>query len=87
MGAIALLVDEATGDENFTEFNRRIIRYLSAGIPLIWVVDHSERMVTVFRRGKGMRVYEEGKELSGYDVLPGFGYRVSEFFVPSDQVV
>jgi Uma2 family endonuclease len=60
--------------------NQRISQYLRLGVPLVWLVDPEERMVTVYRPGREMQVFDESHELTGDDVLPEFRCRVADLF-------
>jgi Uma2 family endonuclease len=46
--------------------------WLDAGTRLIWVIDPDRRQARVYRADGTESIIEEGDELSGEDVLPGF---------------
>ncbi len=46
--------------------------YLSAGLPLIWIVEPRRRTVTVYRPRRPASLVAEGQKLDGEQVLPGF---------------
>ncbi|MBY0512319.1 MAG: Uma2 family endonuclease [Gemmataceae bacterium] len=54
--------------------------YLSAGVPVVLVVDPREHTVTVSRPTGGRETHGIGDELSLPDVLPGFAVPVRKFF-------
>lgn len=63
-----------------TEMTRKIETYLSAGVPLVWVVDPGTQRVTVYRSLQDVKVLTPDQELDGADVLPGFRIKASEIF-------
>ena len=54
--------------------------YLSCGVRLVWVVDPSTRLVTVFAPGIAAVVRRDDEAITGADVVPGFSCRVAELF-------
>jgi Uma2 family endonuclease len=46
--------------------------YLDNGARLGWLIDPSERVVTIYRPGEGVERLEAPREVSGEPVLPGF---------------
>jgi Uma2 family endonuclease len=53
--------------------------YITAGTPMVWVVDPEARQVTVYR-GREVMVLKGGDSLDGGDVLPGFVLPVTRLF-------
>lgn len=76
----ALVVETLSPDDPWGEVTKRITRFLSRGVPLVWLVDPAGRTVTVYRQGQLPQVVEEDEELTGSDVLPDFRWRVADFF-------
>ncbi len=64
---------------------RKITEYLNAGVPLVWVLDHEDRTVTIHRPKQTPVVLRDDAELTGDDVLPGFRWPISRFFRLSGQ--
>jgi len=62
------------------DISRKQGRYGRAGVPLVWWVDPTCRVVTVYRDGNLDRAYGENDELDGGEVLPGFRLAVAEIF-------
>ena len=66
------------------EVEEKVVEYLEAGVPLVWVVNPPTRSVRIRRpkaspQGPGAEL--SGDDLiTGEDVLPGFSCKVSEFF-------
>lgn len=59
---------------------RKIKQYMDAGTSLLWVVNTSKRMVTVYRPGAEPEQLKGSDVLSGGSMLPGFSLTVSEIF-------
>ncbi|MBX6313628.1 MAG: Uma2 family endonuclease [Isosphaeraceae bacterium] len=59
----------------------KVSDYLSAGIPMVWVVDPSRRCLTIYRADDPTpRVLGESDTVEDLPELPGFQCRVAEFF-------
>ena len=58
----------------------KVMDYLDAGTPLVWVIHPGRRIVTVYYPDRTARVLGQGDELDGGDVLPGFRLPVAEIF-------
>lgn len=84
MASIALVVEEYGSHENYTLIMRRVSRLRQAGIPLIWLIDNDERMVTVFGLEEPFQLCAENEELSGGEALPGLRCNVSDILRPVD---
>lgn len=66
------------------DVNTKLEDYLSAGIPLVWLVNPDTRTVTVYRHGGDEIVrLHENDVLAGDDVLPGFQCQVADLFPPA----
>lgn len=66
------------------EVEDKVVAYLNAGVPLVWVVNPSTRSVRIRRpRSSSLGTASElasGDIISGDDILPGFSCKVDEFF-------
>ncbi|MFI5457919.1 MAG: Uma2 family endonuclease [Isosphaerales bacterium] len=60
--------------------DNKVVEYLDAGVPLIWVINPEARTVRIHRDDRSVGWLREKDELSGEDVLPGFHCRVSALF-------
>jgi Uma2 family endonuclease len=60
--------------------------YLSAGIPLVWVVYPEFRSVEIRRADGSSTVLHVGQEISGESVLPGFIAQIEDFFLNPQHV-
>jgi Uma2 family endonuclease len=66
--------DEAEGLE------LKLLDYLDAGIPLIWVIYPIARTAVVYRAGGTASRLRAHDELQGEDVIPGFSCRLDALF-------
>jgi Uma2 family endonuclease len=82
----ALIVEVLSPQDKQGRTNRRISQYLARGVPLVWVVDPEDQMITVYRPNREHYVVDAREEITGEDALPDFRFRVAEFFtLPGDQ--
>lgn len=58
----------------------KLLLYLDAGTPLVWIVEPLTKTVTVFQSPANGRILRADDELDGGDVLPGFRVKVAEVF-------
>ncbi len=57
--------------------------WLAAGVRLVWIVDPSERTVTVHSPDRrSPRALTSGEVLTGERALPGFRLSVDEIWIP-----
>jgi Uma2 family endonuclease len=79
-GVPQLVVEILSPSDTLDEINEKIDTYLSAGVPLVWIVEPRRRTVTVYRPKGPATLVVEGHELSGEQVLPGFHAPLEELF-------
>jgi Uma2 family endonuclease len=61
---------------------RKVVEYLEAGVPLVWVVYPKRRRVAVYRPGEEEPIIlKEDDVMENFPELPGFRCRVSDLFV------
>jgi Uma2 family endonuclease len=75
-----LAVEVVSPNDLAEELGARIVDYLRANVPLLWVVHPTARFVQVFRSGGRASYLFPTDEITGEDVLPGFTCRVEECF-------
>lgn len=75
-----LVVEVLSPEDRPGRTNRRIEQYLRRGVPLVWLVDPEDRIVTVYKPNEFHKVLDESDELTGNGVLPDFRCRVADFF-------
>jgi Uma2 family endonuclease len=61
------------------------VAYREAGVPIVWVADPNHRSVRVCLPDGVIGEIQEGGELDGGDVLPGFRLAVSDVFRSLDD--
>lgn len=75
------LVVETVSDTDLAQhINEKLVRYLEAGVGLVWIVDPWNQIVMVWTPDFRGRILRVGDELSGGDVLPSFSAPVKELF-------
>ncbi|MEO6809469.1 MAG: Uma2 family endonuclease [Isosphaeraceae bacterium] len=75
-----LVVEVISPHDIAADLEEKVEDFLSAGVPLIWVLNPETRTVQVHRGdGSGSRL-RPGDTLDGEDVLPGFRCEVSALF-------
>lgn len=62
------------------EIDTKVKAYLTAGVPVVWVVHPTFRTVTVFRPDAPPTMVNDTGELTAEPHLPGFRCRVSDLF-------
>ncbi len=80
-GAPDLVVEVVSPGDRQGEVDEKIQTWLDAGARIVWVVNPKWRNVTVYRSAADVKVLTADEELSGEDVLSGFGCRVDQIFI------
>jgi Uma2 family endonuclease len=80
-GTPVLAVEILSPSNTVEEIDEKIDEYLSAGVPLVWIVDPHDRTVTIYRPNQDLEWVNVRQELSGEPHLPGFRVPVAELFV------
>ena len=75
-----LAAEVVSPNDTVAEVGRKIEEYLVAGVRSIWVVDPSNRTLTVHTPGRGVVVLRELDTVEGDDTVPGFRCSVAELF-------
>ena len=75
-----LAVEVLSPEDQASEIAKKVEEYLSAGVPLIWIVDPATQTVTVYRSLPDVKVLTAEQELDGEPVLPGFRAKIEEIF-------
>jgi Uma2 family endonuclease len=79
-GVPVLAVEILSPSDTQEEIDEKIDDYLSAGVPLVWVIDPHHRTVEIFRPGAEPALVNVRQELSGEPHLPGFRVPVAQLF-------
>ena len=75
-----LAVEVLSPEDTASEIQKKVEEYLSAGVPLVWVVDPANRKVTVYRSLQDIKILTADQELDGGEVIPGFRIKVADIF-------
>jgi Uma2 family endonuclease len=75
-----LALEVIDADDRYDDIQEKIQLWLKAGSLLVWSVDPESQTVTVYRPGAEPVILREDQEIDGGDVIPGFHYRVADFF-------
>src|SRR5205814_10386571 len=75
-----LAVEVISPNDSAYEVDAKVVEYLNAGVPLVWVINPEARTVRIHRHDGSASWLREKDELSGEDVLPGFRCRVADIF-------
>jgi len=78
--AADLVVEVVSPTDRATDVRAKVMRYLDAGVPLIWVFYPRTRIVSVVAPDRDERILREGEVLDGGAVLPEFRLAVADIF-------
>jgi Uma2 family endonuclease len=78
--APVLAVEVLSPSDPADYITRKLTDYLQHGVQIVWILDPERQSVTVYRPEKTPQLLQGSQKLVGEDVLPGFAYRVSDFF-------
>ncbi len=73
-----LVVEVVSPSDRADQVNEKVVSYLDAGVPLVWVVYPDTRTVAVHAPDGTVRLMREADELDGGDVLPGMRLPVAD---------
>ena len=80
-GSPVLAVEIISPSDTYGDVTSKIEAYLQAGVSLVWRVEPTFRLLTVFRPDAPPESFSIGDELTAEPHLPGFRVAVSEIFV------
>ncbi|MCS6830054.1 MAG: Uma2 family endonuclease [bacterium] len=75
-----IVAEVVSPTDTYSALTSKVSQWLESGVRLVWVVDPSDRTVSVHRAGHPVQILREEDTLTGDDVLPGFACKVSEIF-------
>ncbi|MFO0800105.1 MAG: Uma2 family endonuclease [Gemmataceae bacterium] len=82
-----LAVEVVSPNDTYDEVDEKVADYLSAGVPLVWVVGPATRTVFVYQPDGAVRRLTETDTLTADPVFPGFRVTVADLFpYPLDPV-
>lgn len=79
-GAPDLAVEVLSPSDTIEQVEEKVDDYLSAGTPLVWVINPRRKTVTVYRPGGKPVILAESDTLEGDAVVPGFNCLVRRIF-------
>jgi Uma2 family endonuclease len=79
-GVPSLIVEILSPSTVVSELRGKIRADRRAGVPLVWVVDPDDRMVTIHQPNIKQKLVNEDEVLTGEDVLPEFRVEVAKLF-------
>ncbi|MGL4421399.1 MAG: Uma2 family endonuclease [Gemmataceae bacterium] len=80
-GAPLLAVEVLSGSDTMELIDEKVAAYLEAGTPMVWIVDPTDRTVTVYRPGVVPEAFNTKQLLQMPDLLPGFELPVTSIFI------
>lgn len=75
-----LIVEIMSPDDRWMNVKQKLKEYFSIGVTLVWIVDPSDKTISVYRSLTDVRLLAEDDKLTGEDVLPGFSVLVNTLF-------
>ncbi len=81
-----LAVEVLSPNDTAYEIGEKVEEYLAAGVALVWVINPETRIVEIHRKNGTVTKLHANDELTGEDVLPGFGCRVEMLFPSAANV-
>jgi Uma2 family endonuclease len=79
-GIPILVVEILSPSDTLQEIDEKIDDYLTAGVPLVWVINPHRRTVEILRPGAEPELVNVHQQLSGEPHLPGFHVSVAQPF-------
>jgi Uma2 family endonuclease len=80
-GVPTLVVEVLSPSDTMEAIDEKVELYLSAGVPMIWLVDTSDENVTVYQPNQPVIMFNNSQNLSGLSLLPGLDFPVRNLFV------
>jgi Uma2 family endonuclease len=74
-----LVVEVVSPDDLWSEVQGKVNEWLVAGAPLVWVFDPQRKSIDAFTPERHWSL-QEGDDLTGGDILPGFSVPLAKFF-------
>ena len=75
-----LAIEVLSPSDRPSRVNDKVADYLANGVRLVWLVDHEDRKVTVYRPGRSHEMVAASGMLSGGVDLPGLEITVADLF-------
>ncbi len=75
-----LAIEIVSPNDKARDVTSKVLTYLDAGVPTVWVVDPGAQHVEVWNHDAPVQVIRAGDTLDGGDVLPGFRLPLADLF-------
>ncbi len=75
-----LVIEVTSPNDSYAMVQAKVNDYLSAGVPLIWVLEPETKTIHVYRANHTSSLLFPGDTLDGEGVLPGFRCEVAALF-------
>lgn len=75
-----LVIEIFSPTDNWKEMECKVQEYLVIGVNCVWVVNPTQRTVSIYRAGAGKQSLTENDTLVGEDILADFQLEISELF-------
>lgn len=75
-----LVVEVLSPSNTGIELDEKLAEYLSAGVPLVWIVNPNAKTIRVYRGDGTMRLYRTADTIENDPLLPGFTLAVGGVF-------
>lgn len=75
-----LAVEVISPSDRRGQIERKVAKYVDAGVPVLVLVYPRRRTIVVYRPGRPPQTLHEGESFDGGDLLPGFRLPVAEIF-------
>jgi len=75
-----IAVEVVSPKDLYDQVDEKVVDYLAAGVPLIWVVSPATRTVLVYQPDGAVRRLTEPDALTADPVIPGFRVTVADLF-------
>ena len=79
-GAPDLAAEVVSPSDSWSEVEEKALRWLDAGVQIVWVVDPRQQNVMVYRSRSEIRVLVGGDTLEAEPLLPGWSVPVDQLF-------
>jgi len=79
------VIEVLSKGNTYGEMSRKRREYFQAGVELIWMVEHRNRTITVYRTSQKFQVFREGEIIDGSPVLPEWTFNTADLFAVLDQ--
>jgi Uma2 family endonuclease len=80
------VIEVLSTSNTYGEMSRKRREYFHAGVELVWMVDHWNRTIAVYRSSESYQVIREGEVIDGSPVLPDWSFNTADLFRKLEEV-